>query len=71
MKRILSSAGQDQKTYLFSSFHSIIFFRSLTFISASPFGNAIPSSSILAMRHVREQNILSGLVLRSTVLRHA
>lgn len=50
---------------------SIIVRRSLTFIKARPFGSSIPSSSILAIRHVREQKTLSGFCDRKTVFRHA
>lgn len=50
---------------------SIIVLSSRTFINASPFGSSIPSSSILAIRHVREQKILSGLFALKTVLRQA
>jgi hypothetical protein len=50
---------------------SIILRRSLAFIKPSCFGSSIPSCSMLAILHVLEQNILSGLVPRRTVFKQA
>jgi hypothetical protein len=50
---------------------SIMVRRSLTFIRANVFGSSIPSSSILAIRHVLEQKTLSGFCDRKTVFKHA
>lgn len=45
--------------------------RSFTFMSARAFGSSRPSSSMLAIRHVLEQKMLSGLFFRKIVFKQA